>query len=210
MSIDWSKAPAHATHWCIGNARIKEGWIYKAGGEFYSCYADSGLEHIPAFPDWRKGRLIQRPPINEWTGEGLPPVGAMVIIDRMGLTIWEDAEQFIGPNVKVLANYKAGDEDMIVVESPDERSNCCFRACMATPMRTPEQIADDELQEILCWLQELLKARGLMGIAESLHANGYRKQAEIDKQQAGITERREFLAKQRRATPRDQATARQA
>lgn len=50
------------------------------------------------------------------------------------------------------------------------------------------------------------KRQALIGASRYLD----RKQAEIDKQQAGVTERREFLAKQRRATPRDQATARQA
>lgn len=109
-----------------------------------------------------------------WSGEGLPPVGSMVMIDRMGLTIWPDAEQFIGPDVKVLANYKAGDEDMIVVESPDERSNCCFRACMARPIRTPEQIAAEERDTAV---------RNIMGLggiqrqsAEWIYDAGYRKE----------------------------------
>lgn len=71
MNIDWSKAPPHATHWCPGNARIEEGWIHRAGGEYYS-FSYSGLEHIPCFPDWRKERLIQRPPQQPWNGEDQP------------------------------------------------------------------------------------------------------------------------------------------
>jgi len=149
MNIDWSRAPEGATHfdsldknWLQQFTGVSLVWDNKFGWSNHHGQYSSNLSEIKC--------IIAKPMIisndTKWSGEGLPPVGAVVVIDRMGLSIWPDAEQFIGPNVKVLANYMAGDTPMIVVESPDESANCCFRACMARPVRTPEQIAAEERQ----------------------------------------------------------------
>lgn len=149
ITIDWDAAPewsdAHGLH--SFNGEVKEYWL---GGNMFQrldCnkpfpYGGGGGDsrHNPT----RKQFIYVTDRPAPWTGKGVPPVGEMVVIDRSGLSVWPDAEQFIGPAVKVLATYKAGDSDMIVVESPDECSNCCFRAYMAKPAKTPEQIAAEE------------------------------------------------------------------
>jgi hypothetical protein len=137
-AIDWSKAPPHATHWCPGNAKIEAGWIYNPGGtkgEFYSCYADRGLEHIPAFPDWRKSRLVQRPPKQHWTGEGLPPVG----------TVCEWHPNHDGwVQVEILG--RSGEETWFRRDG-HESSETCLRMAFFRPIRTPEQIAAEEREK---------------------------------------------------------------
>lgn len=146
--IDWSKAPPHATHWCPGNARIEPGWIYNPGGnkgEFHSCYADKGLEHIPDFPEWRKARLIPRPSGPGWNGEGLPPVGSEVEIQRGGWCVRKESEGFIGAKVVVRAQFRMGSgAEMIAVDGGADLGCEVFRAEMARPIPTPEQIAAEE------------------------------------------------------------------
>ncbi len=144
-TIDWSKAPPHATHWCPGNAKIEAGWIYNPGGtkgEFYSCYADRGLEHIPAFPDWRKSRLVQRPTKQSWTGEGMPPVGAHVEV-RYAIeefSVWHKAA--------CVAVGQAPEGEQICVTRSEDGIIAVYRTdSHIRPARTPEQIAAEEREK---------------------------------------------------------------
>jgi hypothetical protein len=169
MNIDWSKAPAHATHWCPGNARIEAGWIYhNGGGEFYSCYADKGLEHIPFFPAWRALRLIPRPAESpKWTGEGLPPVGT--VCEYLGAHQYNEWSE-----VKIFAAWR----NLVFVDFTDgwrqEDNPQRFR-----PIRTPEQIEADEREMGINAIHSMLDncIRDLRGDAEALWDAGYRKQA---------------------------------
>ncbi|WP_434676187.1 hypothetical protein [Pseudomonas sp. D3-10] len=150
MNIDWSKAPPHATHWCPGNAKMEAGWIYNPGGnggEFYSCYADKGLEHIPEFPGWQKLRLVPRPSKTAWDGEGLPPVGTVCEV------LWSSTT-----NDYVCCLVIAHDEGRAVYRftsgsrkgeyGADDTSDP-FDVPTFRPIRTPEQIAaDNRLHEI--------------------------------------------------------------
>lgn len=186
MDIDWSKAPPHATHWCPGNAKIEAGWIYNPGGnggEFYSCYADKGLEHIPEFPEWRKSRLVPRPSKASWTGEGLPPVGTKVTIETNGLRIWKEAEVFIGRTSEVVATFKLIESDMVVVYLEEENACCVFRACMCRLPKTPEQLkAEDDARAtsvLTGELEHLVLVSERLGpseLAEKLIRLNYRKQ----------------------------------
>ena len=138
MSIDWSKAPAHATHWCPGNARIEAGWIYvPGGGEFYSCYADKGLEHIPGFPAWRALKLIPRPKeIASWTGEGLPPVGTVCDLKFEHWTDWERHEILChGKTFMFVRELNSG---------LDREGSMSMDGIMFRQVRTPEQIAEEK------------------------------------------------------------------
>ncbi len=140
--IDWSKAPTHATHWCPGNARIEAGWIYNIGGEFYSCYADKGLEHIPVFPAWREENLIQRPPKQTWTGTGLPPVGTVCEFAGFNPEETLPTDPLAGDKVTVIAHFKSGEIELAAFTfyAPPEFEYLqvaqgaygCFR-----PIRTP-------------------------------------------------------------------------
>ena len=178
MNIDWSKAPPHATHWCPGNARIDAGWIYKAGHEFYSCYAEKSCEHIPNFPAWRALRLVPRPlEIAPWTGEGLPPVGTVCefkanILGWVQATITAVTELSI---VFTRPSYQNGRP--LVEERLPHKAIERFR-----PIRTPEQIAAEERRNAV---QEMLVdasnfGRGVLHfvVAEDLYDAGYRKQVQ--------------------------------
>lgn len=147
--IDWSKAPPHATHWCPGNARIEAGWIYNIGGEFYSCYADKGLEHIPAFPAWREEKLIQRPPKQTWTGTGLPPVGT--VCERR----FHDTEGSSWNRVTVTAHGHK--KIMCLEESGDEWAHYALEVSFR-PARTPEQIAAEQREKDIEEMLDLFKS----------------------------------------------------
>lgn len=168
MDIDWSKAPLHATHWCPGNAGIEAGWIYNVGGEFYSCYADKGLEHLPEFPAWREDRLIQRPPRQPWSGSGPPPVGmACEFIKHNSPPApkgqWETGKILYLSDCTIVIGVDGGER----VHHP---RNCSYR-----PIRTPEQIAIEirskAITQLMCDLDVPT------AIATRAYDAGYRKQA---------------------------------
>jgi hypothetical protein len=181
--IDWSKAPAHATHWCPGNARIAEGWIYQAGGEFYSCYADSGLEHIPAFPDWRKARLVPRQA--PWTGEGLPPVGTVCELSERVLLADSDTSDWFEAGTKVEvgghARFDGATGPVCAICVVDENFTGTLTEGCLRPIRTPEQIAAEErdkasveLAVILAGHDQHIAVRDIE-MAKYLYDAGYRK-----------------------------------
>lgn len=145
--IDWDKAPEWATHWCPGNARIKAGWIYRAGNEFYACYADKGLEHIVDFPAWRFTRLIPRPS-PAWSGEGLPPVGVACKIIGGDSKWWSYSGFESGEIVTVRHSFKnSKGYDVVVVEGCDGGCLAVTVDCVEV-IRTTEQIEADEREKM--------------------------------------------------------------
>jgi hypothetical protein len=177
MSIDWSKAPdwaiAHALHAFGGE--ISEVWVgeeqyqrldqtkpFPYGGGAVSAF------HNPRRYQFRYETLRPAP----WTGEGLPPVGTVCE--------WHGPNSD-GPNgwVYTASRVVAYTEDHLFVcmQAPScwpvvqRIDNCEFR-----PIRTPEQIAAEEIETIFKWMVNRDSERGLRGIAEDLHADGYRKQ----------------------------------
>lgn len=186
MNIDWSKAPRHATHWCPGNARIESGWIYAPGGncgEFYSCYADSGLEHIPAFPDWRKNRLIQRPKINEWTGEGMPPVGTVCTmigcVDDPDTADFEKYKSHVGAEVSIIAHREVGTGVVAAVYEISVGGGMFEYYAMCAdcfePRKTQEQIAAEERMSTAYGMCAIVKTLANVDAA-ALYDAGYRRQ----------------------------------
>ncbi|WP_434706883.1 hypothetical protein J3Q07_08195 [Pseudomonas sp. D4-18] len=173
MNIDWSKAPPHATHWCPGNAKIEAGWIYNPGGnggEFYSCYADKGLEHIPEFPEWRKLRLVPRPSKTAWDGEGLPPVGTEL---EAGFACEEFETWHKGVCVAV-GEDPEGREEFCVVKFGNKLAMYTDEGRRMRPIRTPEQIAAEERAR---GIHEMRVAAGSLNSFpfEQLYDAGYRK-----------------------------------
>lgn len=176
MEIDWSKAPADATHWEPASLSLIASWMKLSDGRwFYWPTHDLGIPKCWGvvggdIPDSRVERMIPRPveAVAEWDGEGLPPVGARVLLDDSQHTVFDDYREMIGVPVTVTAAFESPTGiDMIACALPDGLCGC-FRADMARPIRTPEQIAADEsLAEI-----ERLYAEG--GPAAVFDA-GYRK-----------------------------------
>lgn len=163
--IDWSKAPSHATHWCPGNARIEAGWIYQAGGEFYSCYSDRGLEHIPDFPAWRKARLVPRP--TAWTGDGLPPVGEVceASLSHINDGAWTAVE--------ILAHAKHDSDDAVLVREKNRGTmhGIIYDRSWFRPIQTPEQIAEEERKAAIVEIGRLFNEGG----PAAIYFAGYRK-----------------------------------
>ncbi|MND90446.1 hypothetical protein D3C81_834320 [compost metagenome] len=181
--IDWSKAPPHATHWCPGNARIEPGWIYNPGGnkgEFHSCYADKGLEHIPAFPEWRKARLVPRPVEPGWNGEGLPPVGTLVEASFA----CEDFEKWHDGVCVAVGEDPEGRENFCVVQCGKKIAMYRDEAKRVRPRRTPEQIAAElrkaeitaMADDIAAYADHSDPGEKHFRLATFLIDNGYRKQ----------------------------------
>ncbi|MCV4343279.1 hypothetical protein [Pseudomonas capsici] len=179
--IDWSKAPAHATHWCPGNAKIEAGWIYAPGGNngvFHSCYADKGLEHIPDFPEWRKARLVPRPAEVKWSGEGLPPVGA--VCEVFDCT-HDYCLRFNGQHVEILLHRTDSEGDRVAVFAADDFEYHALTEKRFRPIKTPEQIAAEERAKHIA---EIAKETGLrmrdgaVAVATAIYDAGYRKQVE--------------------------------
>lgn len=108
-------------------------------GEWYAATVDNRWEKCEGIADDRRATLV---PVAElWPHAGTPPVGTEVTIETNGLRIWEEAEQFIGPNVKVVSAFKLTNTEMIVVCLEEENACMVFRASMARPAKTEEQRA---------------------------------------------------------------------
>lgn len=117
--------------------------------------------------------------------EGLPPVGAKVILSDANHDVFEPYKEMIGVEVTVVASFASPvGFDMIACALPDGLCGC-FRADMARPIRTPEQIAAEEreraIDDLCASIVSHYEARKMsehyLGLARALHDAGYRKQA---------------------------------
>lgn len=183
-AIDWSKAPEGATHfdpnpndpvWVRPN-HSGRGWDFwgKCGGNWIYWGSVAGAE-----------KFVPRP--IAWSGEGLPPVGA--VCEFAGGTPCPydpfDKDLKEGMQVTIIAHFKSGDFTLAAFtfdpQNPDrgmvqvEQGNFgCFR-----PIRTAEQIAAEERAQAIeemwsvYWKPEPQTAKEALGL---LWDAGYRKQ----------------------------------
>lgn len=184
MKIDRSEVPEGATHWSPGDGdRYEAYWKPTRGG--YDCYC----------PEWDKPAWqnisdelpdYAIPIAPKWTGEGLPPVGTVcefvgpcdVIMDSGA---WKK-ELKIGSRVEIIYHYETGVALVAVFKFEvdfghmvEQATAGCFR-----PMRTPEQITEEERTKTI---DDMVKALGMdePGTAEYIRCGliydaGYRKQ----------------------------------
>ena len=207
--IDWSKAPEGFPLWLEGTNeehRKHSGWYRDAGQVFEGAYGGQ----------WRACRegqffTVHRKPedycehshgneqgcpecgkefSSAWTGEGLPPVGA--VCEFAGGTPCPedpfDKDLKEGMKVTIIAHFKCGDFTLAAFtfdpENPDrgmvqvEQGNFgCFR-----PIRTPDQIAAEERQKGIEELGNFLATNSttptpyLWEAAQKIYDAGYRKQ----------------------------------
>jgi len=137
--IDWSKAPADATHYQAATHGVFECWL-KPG---HAVRVSRGE------PDWREDdyaddliatSAIKRP----WSGEGLPPVGVVCEFKSPSSGGWLKARIiFVSAWTVVLYVFFEHDEHCYSV-SAFEKGNLQFR-----PIRTNEQNAADEREQAL-------------------------------------------------------------
>ncbi|WP_147286503.1 MULTISPECIES: hypothetical protein [Pseudomonas] len=193
--IDWSKAP----EWAIHVGETKTGHTCWIGEDYYGYVGKEpqyyDLAKSPSSPGHRSLRefeiLASRPVPEPWSGEGVPPVGTVVEIQRGGWTIREESAEFIGAEVTVCAVFQtARGADMIAVDGGADLGCEVFRAEMARPVPTPEEKAEAErvagLNEMIRHMKDhpggthgVSHMQQLMiheDVARDLWAAGYRKQ----------------------------------
>lgn len=149
--IDWSKAPADATHYVPAPNDLHHPiWLKMEG----STVLNAGyIGHYHWAHTYTRGsqpctdlsNAIARPSTPSWSGEGLPPVGVKVLImNPEQFAITDYGQEFVGEECTVLAVFVNDlDYRMVAVEKVGG-SCCCFISEMCFPIRAPEQIAADE------------------------------------------------------------------
>ena len=163
MNIDWSMAPADATHFQPENNILRAAWI-KAESGYYWFMINAQANWVRYVgPVVHLGTLIPRPII--WNGEGLPPIGSHVVVHDDGSLMYGQGE-----SGEVLAHV----EDCAVIRM-SYGLGCFLPRCL----RTPEQIAAEEREaEIAEIAKEITSCMPYRpeALAKSLHDAGYRKQ----------------------------------
>ena len=181
MIIDWSKAPADATHFSPVFEDFVDLWAKTDGRTWMYRGMSSDAWHFgPQLGS--KERYIERP----WSGEGLPPVGT--VCEFAGGTHCPedpfDKDLKEGMPVTIIAHFKSGDFTLAAFtfdpKKPDrgmaqvEQGNFgCFR-----PIRTAEQIAVDERAAAIEEIRQLLLSGAKGSIESVIYDAGYRKQVQ--------------------------------
>lgn len=185
MSIDWSRAPEGATHY----GPAVEGqwlacWHKKVDGQWLGWLADGDTRWGPSGNTVeRMKQLISRP--QDWTGEGLPPVGTVCEYDARafgkGDPLWVTVE------INYLSKWNIV---FVCIAVPDgtrqENVGVELSADVGVTInrfrliRTPEQIASEERQKNIMIISDILIAnRGNSNEyhqAGLIYDAGYRKQ----------------------------------
>lgn len=172
-AVDWSKAPADATHYGPNSdAGLRACWYKMEEGEWFY------LTEAQDFGDsatWQRSRVdredkVERP--KQWDGEGLPPVGTVCEAYWASDTKpqWFKFNMLFLGDEHAVANVE-GDENHYT-RSILESGKVQFR-----PIKTPEQIAAEEREShVLGMLCHDALGNSRRGLAEALYDAGYRKQ----------------------------------
>lgn len=175
MAIDWSKAPCNATH----------GREHLGGVDFYHR-DEAGTWNFWYVNRWEyaigtsESSCVARP--KSWNGEGLPPVGTACEWFDPGCERWLSVSiAYLSSWVIVLRDstpHPDGSVEIAKEISSDPDINPKLR-----PIRTPEQIAADELQKMIADLADVIGSRNSTGdvltaqrVHDYLSRIGYRKQ----------------------------------
>lgn len=163
---NWDEAPEGATHWERESDGATAGWMRNDGGEwFFLSSKGIWLKHIISNVSGdRLANMIKRPS-QAWTGEGLPPVGALVDAPING--------------ARYMCELLAIDGDECAVRMPGAIRVVNLAELRA--IRTPEQIAAEERERAInemvgVWKRTMGRfAEEERGLAEMLYDAGYRK-----------------------------------
>ena len=162
MNIDWSKAPEYATHKdpdtdCFYRL-VKDVWhlIYADGESCVSASLYNG--------ETKPSDLIERPKKQEaWDGSGKPPIG--IECEVRCNDVWSIC--------KTLAYHQVSDT-AVAVHFLDG-SNSLFWCATFRPIKTAEQLAEEEIQAIRDEIRWQKPQLGPCPVAQLYH-KGYRKQ----------------------------------
>ncbi|MDH0335147.1 hypothetical protein [Metapseudomonas otitidis] len=174
--IDWSKAPEGATH-CMPSAPE---W-YKQTDQAYKWLADGWALIANDLGEFRwSSDLIERPAA--WAGDGLPPVGAVCEARH------EEINNGLPVRAEILKHHANGKSAAFYwIDAPEGESNLLW-AGRFFPIRTPEQIAEEERKAAIEEMAVLMKEarysapsteispyKMAKAYAEMLYQAGYRK-----------------------------------
>lgn len=181
MSIDWSKAPEGATHW----DPVDENWLREFGGKAFN-WSSSTKRWVTKgwqYPDDLSimPRLMQRPPVQPWAGECLPPVGTVCEFKSVGHHSEPEYQWCIYHGRMSCGGYIVEfhhhTSPTMTTCAPFDPGLTYFR-----PVRTPEQIAAEKRIEEINEMAELsLYGHYAITLAQAkiacavLHDKGYRK-----------------------------------
>lgn len=168
IGIDWSKAPEGATHAHVRDTispfrKYEEGvWWAFLLGEWRAV-----MEATPKF-------YVERPTSNEWSGEGLPPVGAVCRLRTKrdpedAFEGWGNAE-ILYSSERALVWRWVGHS----LEFGSEWTKVDFEV-----IRTPEQIAAEEREKAIAEMIAICRMESTdTRMVEALYLAGYRKQVQ--------------------------------
>lgn len=168
--VDWSKAPADATHYSPKSENCTPLWAKNETGKwFYQDLAGRAGWYL-GVPPRPNEKYVPRSE-HRWTGAGLPPVGADV-----ECTFAVEMHEIWHRGTVVYCATAPEGYQFVVVDTGEV--SACYRAdgtCLR-PYRTPEQIAADEREShINAMLCHDALGGTRRGLAEALHDAGYRK-----------------------------------
>lgn len=170
-NVDWSKAPEGATHWMPGSQYWQEGFWKREGEANY--FFEGGEWASSVAKPFGHPALVKRPAAPQWSGEGLPPVGAVCMVYPHN-TLWGFGSTS-GHRREILAYH--GDfvwlgSDCMALEST-RIDKVDFK-----PLRTPEQIAKAERDAAIHDIAVAMAwhpTRSAKSLAAMVYDAGYRK-----------------------------------
>ena len=172
MDIEWSKYPL-ATHYTPATDGNFAGFWRMSGDEAVTLWClelKDGSEAVeynePTIFASNRQMMIERP--IEWSGIGHPPVGTVCEITTNDGHNWRQVKIIFFDDYVTMIGEVDGQVNREIFKRCD--ADVAFR-----PLRTPEQIREEEVQVILDWLIEAHRSHGLTGIAGVLHDEGFMK-----------------------------------
>lgn len=129
--IDWSQAPADATHYQAATHGVFECWL-KPGHAVRVSRREPYWREDDYADDLIATSAIKRP----WSGEGLPPVGVVCEFQSRG-EMWEPVKVFS-------VQYNHDESADILFTHAEGWGYVDSNMGRLRPIRTPEQIAADE------------------------------------------------------------------
>ena len=165
--VDWSKAPEGATHYneCCTCPWLKDspasyfrdGWVeYCSSGD----YKDHFINAVKRPQEMKNEEMENK----EWSGMSLPPVGTRCEY------FWAEGDEW--RKCEVVAYHLS----RVVAVDTSDGSAVCQRVGLFRPIKTPEQIAEEERLQAIDEMLGLVDCHSTFGdVMGALYDAGYRK-----------------------------------
>lgn len=170
-AIDWSKAPADATHFSPAYGYFVDLWAKKDGDTWMYCAMLDGSSWYHGWDPANGEVYISRP--MEWTGEGLPPVGTVC---EVRTCTHKYSERFNGQIVTIVAHHQDDEGCKVAVFAAENNEYHGLVAERFYPIRTAEQISAEEREKGIQEIRDLFADGRGTDYATFIYDAGYRKQ----------------------------------